>query len=117
MNEWTPTPAALALLQRIEERKKAQERFSTAMQAKEEKRRRKRQADENELKYGEQLTYSDRMTQCRDDRTANRYDSIQSLAGRNGGCTTRRGTYRRLKYGKGNVGRRGFEKQGFEENQ
>ena len=87
------------------------------MKAKEEKRRRKRQADENELKYGEQLTYSDRMTQCRDDRTANRYDSIQSLAGRNGGCTTRRGTYRRLKYGKGNVGRRGFEKQGFEENQ
>lgn len=95
----TLTPAALALLARVEARKKAEA------------------ASALEEKYGESLTWADRMMAARDDSTSTRYAEIQAMAGTNGGCTTRKGTWRRFKYGKGNIGKRGFEKKGFEENQ
>lgn len=93
------TPAALALLARVEARKKTEA------------------ASALEEKYGESLTYADRMMDERDVSTSNRYAEIRAMAGNNGGCTTRKGTWRRFKYGKGNIGKRGFEKHGFEEDQ
>lgn len=116
MEQWTPTPAALALLKKLEDRKEAEKGIAVARRMTEEKQRKERQAYENERKYGEQLTYADRMIEARDDATRNRYTSIEAMAGNNGGCTTRKGTWRRLKFGKGNIGKAGFERQGFEEN-
>lgn len=95
----TLTPAALALLARVEARRKAEA------------------ANAREEKYGESLTYADRMMTAMDYSTCNRYAEIRAMAGNNGGCTTRKGTWRRFKYGKGNIGKRGFERQGFEDNQ
>ena len=117
MEQWTPTPAALALLKKIEDRKEAEKGIAVARRMTEEKQRRERQADENERKYGEQLTYADRMMEARDDATRIRYTSIEAMAGNNGGCTTLKGTWRRLKFGKGNIGKKGFEKLGFKENE
>lgn len=93
------TPKALALLARVEARRKAE--AAIAM----------------EEKYGESLTWADRMMTARDGSTCTRYAEIRAMAGNNGDCTTRQGTWRRFKFGKGNIGKRGFERQGFEENQ
>lgn len=94
----TLTPKALALLAKVEARKKAE-----AARAIEEK-------------YGETLTYADRLIDARCSSTSNLYSEIQAMAGNNGDCTTRKGTWRRLKFGKGNIGKAGFERQGFDEN-
>ena len=94
----TLTPKALALLAKVDARKKAEA------------------ARAIEKKYGETLTYADRMIGARCSSTSNLYSEIQSMAGNNGDCTTRKGTWRKFKFGKGNIGKRGFEKQGFEEN-
>ncbi|MBO6031980.1 MAG: hypothetical protein J6Q22_11105 [Prevotella sp.] len=117
MEQWTPTPAALALLKKLEDRKEAEKGIAVARRMTEEKQRKERQADENERKYGEQLTYADRLMERVDEHANNRYSAIEDGAGTNGNCTTRRGTYRFQKFGRGNIGKAGFERQGFKENQ
>ena len=92
------TPKALALLAKVEARKKAEAAKSL------------------EEKYGGSVTYADRLIDARCSSTSNLYSEIQAMSGNNGDCTTRKGTWRRLKFGKGNIGKRGFEKQGFKEN-
>ena len=116
MGQWTPTPAALALLKRVEDRKKAEKGIAVARRMTDEKQRKERQAYENERKYGEQLTYAERLMQRVDEHENNRYSAIEDGIGKNGTCTTRRGTYRFNKFGRGNLGKAGFERQGFEEN-
>lgn len=117
MGQWTPTPAALALLKKLEDRKEAEKGIAVARRMTEEKQRKERQADENERKYGEQMTYADRLMQRVDEQESNRYSAIEDGQGTNGRCTTRRGTYRYKKFGKGNIGKKGFEKLGFKENE
>ena len=94
----TLTPKALALLAKVEARKKAEAAKSL------------------EEKYGGSVTYADRLIDARSSSTSNLYSEIQAMAGNNGDCTTRKGTWRRFKFGKGNIGKRGVEKQGFKEN-
>lgn len=115
--DWKPTPAALALLKKVEERHLAKSAIPIARKLTKEQMHLENRAEENERKYGDQLTYADRMIQSRDECTRNRYDSIEANVGNNGTCTTRRGTYRKLKFGKGNIGKKGFEKLGFKENE
>ena len=94
----TLTPKALALIAKVEARKKAEAAKSL------------------EEKYGGSVTYADRMIGARASSTSNLYSEIQAMAGNNGDCTTRKGTWRKFKFGKGNIGKRAFEKQGFKEN-
>lgn len=115
-SSFTMTPAALALLQRVEAREKAAKGIEVARRMTEAKVERERLADENERKYGEQLTYADRMMGRTSETENNRYARIEGMAGRNGDCHSRKTTYRHQKYGKGNLSLRGYLKEGFEEN-
>ena len=97
------TPAALALLKKVEAREHGAEEEESI-------------ADANERKYGEQLTYEDRLMDDKSEKKNNRYARIEGMAGNNGDCHSRKTTYRRLKFGKGNIGRSGYLRQGFEQN-
>lgn len=97
------TPAALALLKKVEDREQGAEGEESI-------------ADANERKYGEQLTYADRLMEKKSEKKNNRYARIEGMAGRNGDCHSRKTTYRHQKYGKGNLSLRGYLKEGFEEN-
>lgn len=97
------TPAALALLKKVEAREHGAEEEESI-------------ADANERKYGEQLTYEDRLMAKTSESKSNRYERIESMAGNNGYCHSRKTTYRRLKFGRGNLSLSGYLKEGFEEN-
>ena len=75
-------------------------------------------ADANEEKYGGEhgITYADRMIEKTSTATSKRYDEIESLVGTNGDCHSRQTTYRRWKFGRGNLSKGGWEAQGFSEN-
>ena len=74
-------------------------------------------ADLNEQKYGgDQLTYEDRLMAKTSESKSNRYERIESMAGNNGDCHSRKTTYRRLKFGRGNLSLSGYLKEGFEQN-
>lgn len=72
----------------------------------------------NEAKYGSDttMTAEERIMRRLDSSTTHGYKVLRSMRGENGECTTRRGTYRRWKFGKGNIGSRQFERMGFREN-
>lgn len=73
-------------------------------------------AARNEAAYKKALpTAADRLTE-RLQATSNRnYSRIQELAGSNGDCHSRKTTYRRKKFGKGNISEKGYLESGFEQ--
>lgn len=99
---WKPTRRALELLGETPEAKAAAERLERAERAR-----------LMEEKYSGGLTFADRLVQCRG--ISSRYGRIEALAGKNGECHSRKTTYRRWKFGKGNVSRKGWLRQGFDQ--
>ena len=112
---WKATPEVLTLLKKHEAReqnlKNVLQRIGDMIDAE------KNGADANELKYGGQLTIVDRYLQSSYSslNPQKRYSMIEEGRGTNGDCHSRKTTYRRYKFGKGNVGRRGWLLKGFEQ--
>lgn len=105
-SSWKPTPKALEMLGE-----------SPRAIAEEEAKRRAAKAAENEDRYGESApTYADRIMERMSNTRGKNYFEIEALAGRNGKCHSRKTTYRRYKFGKGSVSRKGYLESGFEEN-
>ena len=103
---WKPTAKVLELLgetpvaQDVAERMKREERIAA-----------------NEAKYGDDApTYADRMIDKFTNTHGRNYSAIEAMAGHNGDCHSRKTTYRRFKFGKGSISRKGYLAQGFEEN-
>ena len=117
VSSWQPTQRAQELLDRIAKREEAKKRAKAEMIAAHEREERIARAEALEKKYGESLTYADRLCSHSNDSENNRYSQIESLAGKNGDCHSRKTTYFRWKYGKGNMGPKGFLKSGFPQNE
>ena len=108
---WKPTPKAKELLERIAKREEAKRKANEDMRAAHERDERIAMANALEEKYGESLTYADRICGHISESENNRYDQIESLVGKNGDCHSRKTTYRRWKFGKGNLSKKGWLKQ------
>lgn len=67
----------------------------------------------NEERFGGQLTYEDRFL---DKRARPVMRVIEENKPDIGDCTTRKGVYRRMHFGAGNLSRKGWLKRGFAEN-
>ena len=102
-SKWRPTPKALEMLG--ETKKPIPPDVEREMRI-----------AENERKYGGQLTHTDRIVDRLSLAHGRNYRRIESLAGTNGECHSRKTTYRRFKFGKGNLSRKGWLKAGFDEN-
>ena len=100
---WKPTAKVLEMLGEV--------RIVTEQQ------RREEVAAANEAKYGDGApTYADRMIDKFTNTHGRNYSAIEAMAGHNGDCHSRKTTYRRFKFGKGSISRKGYLAQGFEEN-
>ena len=100
---WKPTAKVLEMLGKV--------RIVTEQQ------RREEVAAANEAKYGDGApTYADRMIDKFTNTHGRNYSAIEAMAGHNGDCHSRKTTYRRFKFGKGSISRKGYLAQGFEEN-
>ena len=73
-------------------------------------------AEQNEARYGRSKSHFDRVMEKMSNASGKRYGEIEALAGKNGDCHSRETTYRRWKFGAGNLSRKGWLKRGFEEN-
>ncbi|MCQ2300818.1 MAG: hypothetical protein MJZ81_11935 [Bacteroidales bacterium] len=86
--------------------------------AAEKRAERLRIAAENERRYGGLRSELEDVSRFRgaDTSISFRYDTIERCKPDVGDCTTRKGVYRRLKYGKGNMTERSWIRAGFERN-
>lgn len=107
-DSWRPTEKALEILARLEGHTTStgddQDDIASA----------------NERKYADVAApYADRAIEKYNAHTGTshgRYDTIALAQGLNGDCHSRKTTYRRFKFGRGNISERGYLRSGFSEN-